>query len=148
MQRSEFFTLWEPRLLSILRIVVAGLFLQHGTAKLVHIPHVAQFDNVQLMSLVGAAGVIEIAFGVLLLIGLFSRFSAFILSGEMAFGYFIAHAPHGPLPILNQGELAAVYCWVFLYLAVAGGGVWSVDAYRTGAATHSFAARRSLDERT
>ena len=130
MEKSEFFTVWQPRLLSVLRIVVAGLFVQHGTAKLFHIPHVAQFDGVQLMSLAGVAGVIEIVFGILLLIGLFSRLSAFILSGEMAFAYFIAHAPHGALPILNQGELAAIYCWVFLYFAVAGGGIWSLDAHR------------------
>ncbi len=130
MEKSEVFTVWQPRLLSVLRIVVAGLFVQHGTAKFFHIPHVTQFDQVQLMSLAGVAGVIEIVFGILLLIGLFSRLSAFILSGEMAFAYFIAHAPHGALPILNQGELAAIYCWVFLYFAVAGGGMWSLDAHR------------------
>jgi putative oxidoreductase len=144
MDRSTFFTVWSDRLLSVLRIVLAGLFVQHGTAKLFHIPHVAQFDHVQLMSLAGVAGLIEVVFGILLLIGLFSQLSAFILSGEMAFAYFIAHAPHGALPIINQGELAAVYCWAFLYFAAAGGGPWSLDAYYTGTVTHRFVPPRTL----
>jgi putative oxidoreductase len=144
MDRSTFFPVWSDRLLSVLRVVLAGLFAQHGTAKLFHIPHVAQFDHVQLMSLIGLAGVIEVVFGLLLLIGLFSRLSAFILSGEMAVAYFMAHAPHAALPILNQGELAAVYCWAFLYFAAAGGGPWSLDAYRTVTVTHRFVPRRSF----
>ena len=127
-QATSFFATWAPRTLSVLRIVVAALFLQHGTAKFLHVPHVAQLDNVQLLSLAGAAGVLEIVGGLLLLIGLFTRPVAFVLSGEMAFAYFIAHAPHGALPILNGGELAVVYCFVFLYFAVAGGGRWRVSA--------------------
>jgi putative oxidoreductase len=115
-------------MLSILRIVVGALYLQHGTAKFMHVPHVAELDNVQLMSLFGAAGVLELVGGFLLLIGLFTRPVAFVLSGEMAVAYFIAHAPHGALPILNGGELAVVYCVVFLYFAVAGGGPWRVSA--------------------
>jgi putative oxidoreductase len=133
-QTLGFFAVWSPRLLSVLRIVVAALFMQHGMAKLLHVPHVAAFDNVQLMSLIGLAGVLEIGGGLLLLIGLFTRPVAFILSGEMAFAYFMAHAPKDSLPLLNGGELAVVYCFVFLYLAVAGGGEWSVDAYRQRAA--------------
>jgi putative oxidoreductase len=144
MDKTSFFTTWSDRLLSVLRIVLAGLYLQHGTAKLFHIPHIAQFDHVQLMSLIGLAGVIEIVFGVLLLIGLFSRLSAFMLSGEMAVAYFMAHAPHGALPILNQGELAAIYCWAFLYFAAAGGGQWSLDGFRTGSVTHRFVPPRSM----
>jgi len=132
---TGFLTVWSPRLLSLLRIVVAALFMQHGTAKLLHVPHVASFDNVQLMSLIGLAGVLEIGGGLLLLIGLFTRPVAFILSGEMAVAYFMAHAPRDPLPLLNGGELAVVYCFLFLYLSVAGGGAWSVDAYRPGAVT-------------
>jgi putative oxidoreductase len=134
MDKTSFFPLWADRLLSVLRIVAAGLYLQHGTAKLLHVPHVAQFDNVQLMSLIGLAGALELVFGVLLLIGLFSRFSAFILSGEMAVAYFMAHASRAFLPILNGGELAAIYAWLFLYLAAAGPGPWSLDAlrWRTG----------------
>jgi putative oxidoreductase len=126
---------WSPRLLSVLRIVAALLFLQHGLAKLLHFPHVVMFDQLQLFSLLGLAGVIELLGGVLLLIGLFTRPVAFIMSGEMAVAYFMAHAPRGFFPILNQGELALLFCFVFLYLAAAGGGPWSVDVVlgeRTG----------------
>jgi putative oxidoreductase len=119
---------WSPRLLSVLRIVAALLFLQHGLAKLLHFPHVAMFDQLQLFSLLGLAGVIELVGSVLLFIGLFTRPVAFIMSGEMAVAYFMAHAPRGFFPILNQGELALLFCFVFLYLAAAGGGPWSVDA--------------------
>lgn len=138
MERSAFFPVWSDRLLSVLRVIVGGLYLQHGTAKLFHIPHIAQFDHVQLFSLIGLAGVIELVFGVLLVVGLFTRFSAFILSGEMAVAYFMAHAPRAELPILNGGELAAVYCWVFLFFALAGGGPWSLDALRYGEARQRF----------
>lgn len=119
---------WSPRLLSVLRIVAALLFLQHGLAKLLHFPHVAMFDQLQLFSLLGFAGVIELVGSVLLLIGLFTRPAAFIMSGEMAVAYFMAHGPRGFFPILNQGELALLFCFVFLYLAAAGGGPWSLDA--------------------
>lgn len=124
---NDFLSVWTPRLQSILRIVVAWLFLQHGTAKLLHVPHVPSFDNVQLLSLVGIAGLLELVGGFLLLIGLFTRPVAFILSGEMAVAYFMAHGPRNVLPILNGGELAVVYSFVFLYFAAAGGGLWSVD---------------------
>src|SRR5438132_150531 len=126
--QQSFFSVWKPYLLSVLRIVVAVLFIQHGTAKLFHVPHVANFDNLQLMSLVGLGGVLELVGGLLLLLGLFTRPAAFVLSGEMAFAYLMAHAARDPLPILNGGELAVVYCFLFLYLAAAGGGSWSVDA--------------------
>ena len=116
---------WQPRLLGLLRIVTALLLLQHGTAKLFGFPHVALFDNLQLLSLSGIAGVLELVGGILLLLGIFTRPVAFILSGEMAFAYFIAHAQKSFFPILNQGELAVLYCFVLLYLAVAGGGAWS-----------------------
>jgi len=121
---------WSPRLLSILRIVVGFLFLQHGTAKLLQAPHIQMFDNLQIGTLLGASGILEIVGGPLIMIGLFTRPVAFILSGMMAVGYFMMHAPQAPLPILNQGELAVVYCFLFLYLAAAGGGPWSVDALR------------------
>jgi putative oxidoreductase len=117
---------WQPRLLGLLRIATALLFLQHGTAKLLGFPHVAMFDNLRLLSLLGVAGVLELAGGILLLLGVFTRPVAFILSGEMAFAYFLAHAQKSFFPVLNQGELAALYCFVFLYLAVAGGGAWSL----------------------
>lgn len=121
---------WSPRLLSVLRIVAALLFLQHGLAKLLHFPHVAMFDQLQLFSLIGLAGIIELVGSVLLLVGLFTHPVAFIMSGEMAFAYFMAHAPRGFFPILNQGELAILFCFVFLYLAAAGGGPWSLDEAR------------------
>ena len=124
------------RALALLRIVTAFLFLQHGTAKLFGTPHVAMFDGLQLASLMGVAGVLELGGGVLLLIGLFSRPVAFVLSGFMAVAYFMAHASQGHvfMPILNQGELAILFCFVFLFIAAAGGGAWSVDAARRTAA--------------
>jgi putative oxidoreductase len=121
---------WSPRVLSVLRIMTALMFLQHGTAKYLGFPKVAAFDNLQFMSLLGAAGVIEIVGGLLVLIGLFTRPVAFILSGFMAVAYFMAHAPQGLYPLLNQGELAVLYCFIFLYLSFAGGGAWSLDAAR------------------
>ena len=128
-----FFDTWRPRVLALLRIVTAYLFIQHGTAKLLGIPAVEMFQaGVPLMSLAGIAGVLEIVGGALMLIGLFTRPTAFILSGQMAFAYFIGHASQGNplLPMLNGGELAVMYCFVFLYFAVAGAGAWSVDAAR------------------
>src|SRR5262245_54905839 len=101
---------WSPRLLSVLRIMTALLFLQHGTAKFFGFPHVAYFDNLQFVSLLGAAGVLELVGGVLILIGLFTRPVAFILSGFMAVAYFLAHASQGFYPLVNQGELAVLYC--------------------------------------
>ena len=127
---------WAPYLLSVLRIVVAFLFIAHGTQKLFGFPTgEPPRPPVPLMSLLGAASVIETFGGLCMLLGLFTRPIAFILAGEMAFAYFIAHAPRGLLPLLNGGELAVVYCFLFLYLSVAGGGAWSVDAYRQGAVT-------------
>jgi putative oxidoreductase len=127
-----FFDVWTPRALAVLRIVTAYLFLQHGSAKLLGMPHVAMFDGVQLFSLIGVAGLLELVGGALVLIGLFTRPAAFVLSGEMAVAYFMAHAKQGSplLPMLNQGELAVLYCFVFLFLAAAGAGAWSVDALR------------------
>jgi putative oxidoreductase len=117
---------WQPRILGLLRIATALLLLQHGTAKLLDFPHVAMFDDMRFLSLLGFAGILEFAGGVLLFLGIYTRPVAFILSGEMAVAYFLAHAQKGFYPILNQGELAALYCFVLLYLAVAGGGAWSV----------------------
>lgn len=127
MRFAEFHAAWAPRLLSVLRIVAALLFLQHGTAKLFQFPHVAMFDGLQLLSLMGVAGLLELVGGLLLAGGLFTRPVALLLSGEMAFAYFMAHAPRGFFPILNGGELAALYCFVFLFLAAAGPGPWSMD---------------------
>lgn len=122
------FQVWSPRLLSVLRIVTALLFTLHGTAKLFQMPHLPMFDNLQLMSLMGLQGVLEAGGGLLLLIGLFSRPAAFVLSGDMAVAYFMAHWPKSWLPILNGGDLAVLFCFVFLYLWIAGPGPWSIDA--------------------
>jgi putative oxidoreductase len=111
-----------------MRIVIGLLFLQHGSQKLFGIPGSGQQPpNFSWLSLMGAAGVLEFFGGLLILVGLFTRPVAFILSGQMAVAYFMAHAKQGFLPIMNRGELAVLYCFVFLYLSVAGGGVWSID---------------------
>jgi putative oxidoreductase len=129
----DFATTWTPRALAALRIVTAFLFLQHGTAKLLHVPHVSMFDGLQLLSLFGFAGVIEIVGSVLVLLGWFTRPAAFILSGEMAVAYFVAHVPLGNFlsPMMNQGESAVLFCFIFLLLAVAGAGSWSLDKARS-----------------
>ena len=117
---------YAPQLLSLLRIMSGLLVLQHGTTKYLSLP-ASQMSNASPMTMSGAAGVIELIGGVLVVIGLFTRPAAFILSGMTAVAYFYAHAPRGFFPILNGGELAALYCFVFLYLAAAGGGAWSAD---------------------
>ena len=123
---------WSPRAHAILRIVTAYLFLLHGSAKLFHLPHIAHFDSVQLLSMAGVAGILEIVGGCLLILGLFTRPVAFILSGQMAVAYFMAHAKmeNVLLPILNHGESAVLFCFIFLFLAAAGGGDWSLDKMR------------------
>ncbi len=134
LNNSATLAVWAPRLLSVLRIVAGYCFLLHGSAKLFGVPHVAMFDKLELMSLMGFAGVLELAGGILLLIGLFTRPVAFVLSGEMAAAYFMAHAVQGSplMPLMNQGESAVLFCFIFLYLAAAGAGPWSVDAARAG----------------
>src|SRR5437773_8275931 len=123
---KEICSRWAPRLLTIWRVVTAFLFIVHGTAKLFAYPMSLGFE-VKLFSLIGLAGALEIVGGSLLLLGLFTRPVAFVLSGEMAFAYFMAHASQGFWPLANKGELAVLYCFVFLYLAAAGGGAWSLD---------------------
>ena len=122
---------WSPRVLSVLRIVTALLFIPHGTQKLFGVPG-AQQAVPTLLSLMGIAGILECVGGLLILLGVFTRPAAFVLSGHMAVAYFMAHAPRGFWPILNRGELAALYCFVFLYLAVAGGGPWSLGRFKAG----------------
>lgn len=120
------------RALSVLRIVSAYLLIQHGTAKLLGFPHVAYFDGLQVLSLIGFAGILELFGGALLLVGLFTRPVAFVLSGLLAFAYFIGHASKGFVlsPMLNGGESAVLFCFVFLFMAAAGGGAWGIDALR------------------
>jgi len=118
----------SPRLLSILRIVTAFLFVAHGTQKLFGFPSAAGAgSSVPVMSLLWVAGAIELVGGLLFFIGLFTRPIAFVLAGEMAVAYFRVHAPSNFWPLLNRGEVTVLYCFVFLYFAVAGGGAWSID---------------------
>lgn len=112
----------------MLRIVSAFLFMAHGTQKLFAMPVNQPRNPVDLLSLTGAAGMLEVFGGVLLLVGLFTRPVAFILSGQMAVAYFLRHVSRDFWPILNGGELAALYSFLFFYLAIAGGGAWSFDA--------------------
>jgi putative oxidoreductase len=121
---------WEPRMLSVLRIMSGLLVLQHGTGKLLKFPAGAVPPTFNLNSMPGYAGFIELVCGILLVIGLFTRPAAFLVSGMAAVAYFYAHAPQGFFPILNRGELIALYCFVFLYIAAAGPGPWSIDAQR------------------
>ena len=125
-------TVWAPRLLSVLRIMAALLFMAHGTMKLFGFPDSGR-PGPELFSLMGFAGTLEVVGGALLAIGLFTRPVAFILSGMMAVAYFMAHAPQDFFPIKNGGESAILFCFVFLYLVAAGAGPWSVDAARRSA---------------
>ena len=120
---------WQPQLLAVLRIVVGLLFLEHALSKFLAFP--VPFPVYPLPPMLLAAGAIELAAGVLVTIGLFTRIAAFIASGEMAVGYFIGHFPKGFWPIANMGEAAILFCFVFLYIAAAGPGAWSIDAART-----------------
>ena len=113
---------------SVLRMVAAFVYIAHGTQKLFGFPVSGPRPGVALLSLLGAAGVLETFGGLLMLIGLFSRPVAFILSGQMAYAYFTQHAPRGGWPILNGGELAVLYCFIWLFFVAAGPGPWSLDA--------------------
>ena len=125
---------FQPYVLSLFRFITGLLLFQYGVAKVFKFPSGTMFDKVELFSLIGAAGTLELVLGGLLMIGLFSRIAAFILSGEMAFAYFIGHFPKGFLPLLNNGTAAILFCFACLYLCVAGGGSISVDAamHRSG----------------
>ncbi len=124
---------WGPRALAVLRIVTALIFIEHGTQKLLGFPP-SQNPGPALFSLLGLAGVLELFGGALVLVGLFTRPVAFVLSGFMAAAYFMAHAPRSFFPVLNGGDAAILYCFVFLYLCVVGAGAWSVDEGRARAA--------------
>jgi len=129
MKRMSFLKPYTSQLLSVLRIMSGLLLLQHGTTKYLSFPE-TQMSGASPMTMGGAAGLIELVGGILIVIGLFTRMTAFIVSGMLAIAYFYAHAPQGFFPIINGGELAALYCFVFLYLAAAGGGAWSFDKMR------------------
>jgi putative oxidoreductase len=119
---------WEPRVLSVLRIYAGVLLLAHGTAKILGFPAVPSFANVQFGSLTWTSGIIELIGGVLFAVGMFTRPVAFVLSGFTAVAYFMVSAPKGFHPILNNGEVASLFCFVFFYFVFAGAGPWSLDA--------------------
>ena len=129
---TAFHRAFAPHLLSVLRIVTGFLFMAHGGQKLLGFP-APMSKPVELMSLMGLAGTLELFGGALVLVGLFTRPVAFVLSGEMAFAYFMAHAPQSFWPLLNRGDAPVLYCFVFLYLTAAGAGPWSLDRLRNAA---------------
>jgi len=126
----EQYKAWAPQLLSVLRIVAAITFFEHGSQKILGFPP----SDMQppMFALGWFAGILEVFGGFLVLIGLFTRPVAFVLSGLMAFAYWIAHAPRSPFPVLNGGDAAILFCFIFLYISAAGPGPWSVDAARKG----------------
>ena len=120
---------YAPIMLCVLRMIAGLLLLHHGTAKIFGFPHVPMFDGLQVMSLLGIAGLLELVGGTFLIIGLLTRPVAFILAGEMAFAYFMMHAQQSFFPALNGGEPAILFCFIFLYLAFAGPGSFALDHY-------------------
>lgn len=130
MDNRNKYTGLQPIVLAILRITAAYMFMLHGSAKLLGFPHVEMFDGLALFSLYGISGILELVGGLMLLFGLYTRPVAFVLSGHMAVAYFIGHAAEGGFawaPFLNGGESAALFSFVFLYLATAGAGKWALD---------------------
>ena len=127
---AEFTYGWAPRIRSLLRIIAGLMFMLHGTQKLFVFPApiMPGAGKMALNTLPGFSGLLEVVLGALIAVGLLTRLAAFLASGEMAVAYFKVHAPNGFWPVLNQGELAALYCFVFLYFAFAGPGPWSLDA--------------------
>jgi putative oxidoreductase len=125
---DQMFSKFQPIALSLFRFITGLLLFQYGVAKLLKFPAGTPFEKVELFSLIGAAGTLELVLGGLLMIGLWSRIVAFILAGEMAFAYFIGHFPRGFFPVLNNGTAAILFCFACLYLSTAGGGPYSVDA--------------------
>ena len=122
---------WQPQVRAVLRIVVALLFLQHALIKLFGFPPEGQPGLQQAGTLLWVGGVIELVTSLLVLVGLWTRLGAFVAAGEMAVVYFMFHAPQGFYPAVNMGEAAVLYCFVFLYLAAAGPGAWSIDGARS-----------------
>jgi putative oxidoreductase len=119
---------WQPAALSLFRFVTGLLLFQYGVAKILKFPPNSPFAKVELFSLTGAAGTLELILGALLMVGLFTRSVAFILAGQMAFAYFIGHFPKNFYPVINGGTAAILFCFACLYLVIAGGGPYSVDA--------------------
>ena len=123
------FTIWAPRLLSLLRIVSGLIFMEHGSQKLLGFPR-GDYANIAFNSMPAYAGAIELVAGFLIAIGLFTRPAAFLASGTMAVAYWYAHAPQIFFPVNNGGDAAILYCFLFLYIAAVGPGPWSVDGMR------------------
>jgi putative oxidoreductase len=122
---------WSGHLHAVLRIVTGLLFLEHGTSKYINFPATEYFANgVEVFSLMGLAGALEVIGGLLIILGLFTRLAAFVLAGFMAAAYFMAHAPQSFFPLVNNGDAAILFCFIFLYLSAAGPGPWSLDANR------------------
>jgi putative oxidoreductase len=119
---------WKPRALSVLRIITGLMIIEHGMGKIIHFPDLPAYASVQPLSLLGAAGFIELIGGALLIVGLWTQPAAFIVCGEMAVAYFMVHAPKSFFPLINGGTLAIAYCFTCLYLSTAGAGPWSLDA--------------------
>ena len=140
---STTLALWAPRVLSVVRIVAALIFMAHGTQKLFGFPAPAQSGLPAALSLAWVGGILELVGGALLLLGLFTRPVAFLLSGEMAVAYWMFHAPRNLYPVLNGGDAAILYCFLFLYLVFAGPGPWSLDALM-GRESGDTSARRGL----
>ncbi|OUL35806.1 DoxX family protein [Nostoc sp. 106C] len=130
---DAFLSKYSPYIYAVLRIVVGLMFAMHGSQKIFGIP--GNKPTVPLVSLMGFGGLIELVGGLMIALGLLASYAAFIASGEMAVAYFMLHAAQGFLPIVNHGELAVLYCFLFLYIAARGAGVWSIDTLtsRTGA---------------
>jgi putative oxidoreductase len=124
------FSAWQPRALAILRIVAGLCFLAHGVVKLFGFPEGAQPGQQEIASLMGIGGLLEVVGGALIMIGLFTRPTAFVMSGMMAVAYWMFHAPQSPFPVVNGGDAAILYCFVFLYFVTSGPGAWSVDGMR------------------
>jgi putative oxidoreductase len=127
MQRIDFLNPYQPYMIGVFRIVTGLIFMEHGTQKLFGFPAKAERGMPELFSLSGIGGVMEFVGGLLVVIGLFTRPVAFLLSGEMAVAYWMVHAPRSFFPILNGGDAAILYCFVFLLLVFTGPGVWSID---------------------
>ena len=138
---NGFFKSWSPRALSVLRIIAGFLILWHGSQKLFNFP--ASEHAVALSGLILTAGIIELFGGILIMVGLFTRPIAFLMSGLMAAAYFMAHVPGGFLPLTNRGELAVIYSFLYLYFVFSGGGAWSLDGL-----IRKISPQRSLTEET
>ncbi|MFD3001881.1 DoxX family protein [Pontibacter toksunensis] len=135
---DKFLGSYSPHLFAILRIVAGLMYAMHGSQKLFGWP--GDGNTVELASMMGLAGIIELVAGLMIAFGLFASWAAFIASGQMAAAYFIAHAPQSWNPLMNEGEKAVLYCFLFLYIAAHGAGIWSIDATRNRGIRHSTAA--------